>query len=33
VVEIGMMITLARLGEYEDGDLCTIPRKVKVIRD
>ncbi len=33
VVEIGLLVTLARLGEYEDGDLCTIYRKVKVTRD
>ncbi|MCW3053279.1 MAG: hypothetical protein JWN14_2449, partial [Chthonomonadales bacterium] len=33
VVEVGMMITLSRLGENEDGDLCTTHRLVKVTRD
>jgi hypothetical protein len=33
VVEIGMMITLSRVGEDEDGGLCTTCRLVKVTRD
>jgi hypothetical protein len=33
VVEIGMMITLSRLGEDEDGGLCTTCRTVKVTPD
>jgi hypothetical protein len=33
VVEIGMMITLSRVGEDEDGDVCTTFRLVKVTRD
>jgi hypothetical protein len=33
VVEIGMMITLSRLGEDEDHELCTTCRTVKVTRD
>jgi hypothetical protein len=33
VVEIGMMVTLSRLGEDEDGGLCTTCRLVKVTRD
>jgi hypothetical protein len=33
VVDIGMMITLSRVGEDEDGGLCTTCRLVKVTRD
>lgn len=33
VVDIAMMITLSRLGEDEDGSLCTTHRRVKVTRD
>ncbi len=33
VVEIGMMVTLSRVGEDEDGSLCTTCRLVKVTRD
>lgn len=33
VVKIEMMITLSRVGEDEDGDVCTTCRLVKVTRD
>ena len=33
VVEIGMMITLSRDGEDENGGLCTTCRLVKVARE
>ena len=33
VPDLDMMVTLSRLGENEDGDLCTTWRGVKVTRD
>jgi hypothetical protein len=33
VVDVSMMIRLSRMGEDEDGNLCTTHRLVRVTRD